>query len=134
MDNFKFRFYCKEKKKYYYYNGAFNTMPAEEKSTFSQYESCLKYPELEEGEQYIGLKDINNKDVYVGDIIIFDNTNIGGGITKGEVIFNQDLTLFGIGFHLWVIESNIPGHHAGFMGMDWLGKIEIIGNINENRN
>ncbi len=82
--------------------------------------------------QYIGLNDTQGEPVFQGDIIIFDNTNIGGGVTKGEVIWNEDLTLVGLGWHLWVIETNINNCHAGFMGMDWLGKITIESNIHEN--
>ncbi len=83
-------------------------------------------------EQYTGIRDINGEEVYEGDIIIFNNSEIGGGITKGEVIWNTDLTLCGLGWHLWVFETNIPKHHSGFMGMDWLGIVEVVGNIHKN--
>ena len=84
-------------------------------------------------EQFTGLYDRNKYEVYEGDIVDFDNTDIGGALTRGEVIWNDDLTLCGTGFHLWVIKTNAIGCHKGFMGMDWMGEITIVGNVNENK-
>ena len=74
--------------------------------------------------EYIGIKDKNGKDVYESDIIIFDNSQIGGKRITGEVIFNTDQTLSNLEWGIWTKD----GYHP----TDFLGEIEIIGNIYQN--
>jgi uncharacterized phage protein (TIGR01671 family) len=76
--------------------------------------------------QYIGLKDKNGQEIYDGDIIIFDNREIGGGRITGEVIFNTDQTLGNLEWGIFTKD----GYHT----TDFLGEIEVIGNIYENPN
>lgn len=74
--------------------------------------------------QYTGLKDKNSVDVYDGDIIIFDNTDIGGERITGEVMFNTDRSLSGLEWGIWT--------KKGYYRTDFLGDIEVIGNIHKN--
>ena len=64
-----------------------------------------------------------SKTIFEGDIISFDNSAIGGKKVVGEVIFNEDNTLGYLGWALW---------NNGFIPCDFLGDIEILGNIHQN--
>lgn len=74
--------------------------------------------------QFIGLHDKNKKDIYEGDIITLDDSDIGGGKVTGEVMFNDDQCLSNLEWGLWL--SN------GYRSTDFLGTLEVIGNIYEN--
>jgi uncharacterized phage protein (TIGR01671 family) len=75
--------------------------------------------------QYIGLKDKNHNEIYEGDIVNFDNSDIGGDKVTGEVIFNTDPTLSNLEWGLWT--------KKGYYSTDFLGTIEVIGNIYQNK-
>jgi hypothetical protein len=89
-------------------------------------------------EQFINLYGNNGvgicrgKELYVGDIILFDNTDIGGSRVKAEIIYNDDQTLGPLGFALWVYENALSGLSGGFLNCDFLGDIEYLGNIHQN--
>lgn len=64
------------------------------------------------------------KDIYEGDVVQFDNTEIGGEKYLGEVVWNDDQTLGNLSWGLWTVK--------GYLHTDFLGYLEIIGNVHEN--
>jgi len=80
-------------------------------------------------QQYTGLKDKNELEIYEGDIIIFDNSDIGGQRYKGIVEWNTDPTLDGLCFGLFIPPKF--GGKSGWLRCDFLGELEVVGNIFE---
>ena len=74
--------------------------------------------------QYIGLNDKKDSEIYEGDIVRLDSSEIGGEKVAGEVVFNTDQTLANLEFGIWT--------NRGFYRTDFLGVIEVIGNIYDN--
>lgn len=76
--------------------------------------------------QYIGKKDKNDKEIYEGDIIKYDDTNVGG---QGYVVFSNETAEYIIDD--WKKgNTNSNGYSISSLG----DNLEIIGNIYENPN
>jgi hypothetical protein len=67
--------------------------------------------------RWTGLNDDNRVDIYEGDTIIFDDTDIGGEIVEGEVIFNTDPCLGEMAWGLWT--------PTGYMRTAFLGSMKV---------
>jgi len=78
--------------------------------------------------QYTGLKDKNDKEIYEGDIVKYEN-NIESGIAIVEAFFNT------ANFHFRWIEQKTETPSI-FTSTDYLGcneELEIVGNIYEHK-
>jgi hypothetical protein len=93
-------------------------------STFDQ-PTWLKQNVIVKDLQYIGIRSDNNEEIFEGDFIKLDSTDIGGKVYVGEVVWCDDQTLDHLGWGLWV-------HNGGYLSTDFLGNITILGNVYEN--
>ena len=81
-------------------------------------------------QQWIGLLDCNRIHIYEGDIIVFDDSEIGGSRCVGEVVWCDDLCLDKLSFGLIALDEK-TNDCLGYLPCSFLGSIEIIGNIFE---
>jgi uncharacterized phage protein (TIGR01671 family) len=120
MSALKFRAWEEQRKKFHYFSGIFNSQPYIEHSIFAQYESSPEYPLLVT-EQFTGLTDNNDQDIYKGDICRawwyhVSESYGGSGQWIGEITISPNKGM--------VLINAIC--------MDWITIIEVIGNIHEN--
>ncbi len=81
----------------------------------------VAFEKIEAFLEYTGLRDSQSVEIYEGDMVRLDNRVIGGSVTEGEVMFNQDPTLSGLEWGIWT--------KRGYHRTDFLGTLEVIGNI-----
>jgi uncharacterized phage protein (TIGR01671 family) len=87
-------------------------------------------------QQYTGLKDKTGKEIYEGDIVKFDDSEISKTPVAGiaEVIFTTDMTVVNApSFVLWFIKNDKHNSPRSGLYQHLLGDIEVIGNIFENK-
>jgi len=118
MEEYKFRVWDYKEKRYYFYDNIFDVeRPYTETSTFPQYESYPEYHEVSV-EQYIGRKDINDKNVYKNDIVKITDCKTGteyiGVVKFGDCSFYID-----------------TGYSSHYRWVDY--EIEVLGNIREDK-
>lgn len=107
------------------YNSGFVYFDLREDNDFAFYEfysSC----DLDNIEQYTGLKDKNGKEIYIGDIVRAEDD---GRYLVGTVEWNEDYA------KCEVIYSQITGNSFEFegdSGYPVANSCEVIGNIHEN--
>jgi hypothetical protein len=75
---------------------------------------------LQNAQQYTGMFDYSSKRIYENDIVIFNNTIIGGSIYLGQVVWNMDQTMGSVGWGLQIIPN------GRYLATDFLGEIKII--------
>lgn len=85
--------------------------------------------------QFIGIKDKNKKDIYVGDIVKWDDNSNGKYWRVAKVVMNPDIQFIIIKNSLHPLSTRFPDvfRFGNFIYSD--GKsLEIVGNIYQNKN
>jgi uncharacterized phage protein (TIGR01671 family) len=85
-------------------------------------------------QQFSGLKDDNGNKIYEGDIVHYNETEIGGFAGLAEIFFNIDMTLQGPGFCMWSIsvDKGLKEGQSGTGVGPFPFSCKVIGNIFEN--
>lgn len=108
LDNFKFRMWNYKKNKYDYH----------EKLSQTQFRGYDGYDEIE---LYIGTKDKNKKEIYVGDIVRFKDRNYLVSLEDiyvGVMIGDKELSDFSMKD---IIEFEVIGHHNEYRHIEYEG-------------
>lgn len=128
----KFRIWSKEEKKFLDQNEchSFNISPVDGHVLFLDGHDCV---DVLVPLQYTGLKDKNGIEIYEGDIVTIDISQISNvkTISKYEIVWNEDTTLkYGWGAEVWL--GSLEHRHRWILPLDGFGIYEVVGNIYEN--
>lgn len=94
---------------------------------YIEFNECTYHVIPETVGQFIGLLDCNNKKIFEGDILKYNDHEIGGKPGIGYVEWWDDLTLvLAPGWYVWCIGGGLLNRGFPFQR-------EIIGNIHQNK-
>lgn len=146
MREVKYRLWCKERqemidiRKMYFEDGKLTTISCvDHDSNFEYFTEDNDHVLM----QYTGLKDVNGKEIYEGDILrvwrddeYIPNRDSGGGIVDYdcESGFSQigKVSFEGCSFDYSTIKTLNGRHEDIHLPIDWLDNYEVIGNVFEN--